>query len=192
MRSRTALALAALLLVLAAALSACGGSGSQSAAKALPGSPENPIESGAVDDGTDPDAPDRSAPGYRDIVDAQTHDPARRDSPCALVTKSQAQAIVGGKLLDPLEAPQGPTCIYRDRAGTTFVTLAVQKQRFRALRKDVKRIRRVNVADHPAYCGVYGAPTLYLPLKRDRVLSVTAQCEVAMRFARSAVPRLDS
>jgi hypothetical protein len=181
--------LIALFAALAVALGACGGG---EPAKAPAGSPGNPLASGADRDAPDPDAPGKPGrPGYRDLVEDQSSAPGKRDSPCALVTKKQAQAIVGGTLLDPLEAPQGPTCIYRDRAGETFITLAVQQQGFGGLRDDVARLRRVSVADRRAYCGVHGAPMLYLPLKRGRVLSVTAQCEVAMRFARSAVPRLD-
>ena len=91
-----------------------------------------------------------------------------------------------------MEAPQGPTCIYRDRSGKAFVTLAVQQGEFssRAAR------RRPPASGHggrpvPAYCGVHGAPMLYVPLGQGRMLSVTAQCELAKSFARSAVQRLD-
>lgn len=181
--------LAALVLSLLALLTACGAG--EPASKAPPGSPENPLISQAQDDGTDPDAPDAGQPNYRSLVDRQSRTPAERSSPCAFVTKGQAQQIVGSSLLDPVEAPQGPTCIYRDRGGKTFITVAIQDGGFGALRDDVRRLRRVSVADRRAYCGVYGAPKLFLPLAGGRVLSVTAQCEVAMRFARSAVPRLD-
>jgi hypothetical protein len=182
-------ALAALLLSLLALLGACGES--EPASKAPLGSPENPIQSQAQNDGTDPDAPGSGKPNYRSLVDRQSGNPAERSSPCAFVTKRQAQEIVGSSLLDPVEAPQGPTCIYRDRGGTTFITVALQDGGFAALRDDVRRLRRVSVADRRAYCGVYGSPMLFLPLDGGRVLSVTAQCEVAMRFARSAVPRLN-
>jgi hypothetical protein len=180
---------AALLLSLLALLGACGES--EPASKAPPGSPENPLQSQARHDGTDPDAPRGGKPNYRSLVDRQSGDPAERSSPCAFVTKRQAQEIVGSSLLDPVEAPQGPTCIYRDRGGKTFITVALQDEGFGALRDDVRRLRRVSVADRRAYCGVYGSPMLFLPLDGGRVLSVTAQCEVAMQFARSAVPRLD-
>ena len=181
--------LAAVLLSLLALLGACGES--EPASKPPPGSPENPLVSQAEHDGTDPDAPGAGRPNYRTLVDRQSGSPAERSSSCAFVTKRQAQRIVGSDLLDPVEAPQGPTCIYRDRGGTTFITVAVQDGGFGALRDDVRRLRRVSVADRRAYCGVYGAPMLFLPLAGGRVLSVTAQCEVAMQFARRALPRLD-
>jgi hypothetical protein len=181
--------LAAVLLAASLALAACGDS---ETAKSPPGSPDNPLVSQAQSDGSDPDAPGQTKPGYKALVADQTSDPGSvKDSPCALVTKKQAQEAVGMRLLDPMEAPQGPTCIYRDRAGKTFVTLAVQQGEFRSVRRDVDRLRRVSVGDRSAYCGVHGAPMLYVPLGQGRMLSVTAQCEVAKSFARFAVPRLD-
>ena len=70
-----------------------------------------------------------------------------------------------------------------------FVTSA--QGEFRSVRRDVDRLRRVPVGDRSAYCGVHGAPMLFVPLGQGRMLSVTAQCEVAKSFARFAVPRLD-
>lgn len=176
-----------LLASLAAALGGCGGESEPAPA----GSPENPLVSSAQRDGTDPDAPGQPRPGYRDLVRSQSSRPESRESPCALVTKKQAETIVGAALLDPLEAPQGPTCIYRDRSSKTFVSVAIQEGGFGALWGDIDRLRRVSVADRQAYCGVHGAPMLYLPLAQGRVLSVSAQCAVARRFASTAVPRLD-
>ena len=184
--------LLALALALAVLVGGCGDEGPR-AQTAPPGSPENPLVSKAKRDGTDPDAPGGAArPGYAALVDRQSSKPAQRSSPCSFVTKQRAQDIVGSQLLDPIEAPQGPTCIYRDRQGQTFITVAVQQGGFDALRRQIRRIRSVSVGDRQAYCGVHGAPALFLPLGGKRVLSVTAQCGVAMQFARSAVRRLGS
>ncbi len=179
--------LVVLLAAIAAALGGCGGDSDPAPA----GSPDNPLVSSAQRDGTDPDAPGQTRPGYRDLVRSQSSRPGKRESPCALVTKKQAETIVGAALLDPLEAPQGPSCIYRDRGGKTFVSVAIQPGGFEALRGEIDRLRRVSVADRQAYCGVHGAPMLYLPLAQGRVLSVSAHCGVAKRFASTAVPRLD-
>jgi hypothetical protein len=180
-----------LLAALAAALGGCGGGGEERAAEAPLGSPERPIESAAQHDGTDPDAPGGAEePGFRALVDNQTAKPERRTSPCALVTKRQAERIVGGDLADPFEAPQGPTCIYQDRAGGTFVAVAVQPHGFAEIRDEVKDLRPIEVGDRRAYCGVHGAPILYLPIDRGRALSVSAQCDVAQRFASHALPQL--
>ena len=64
----------------------------------------------------------------------------------------------------PVEAPQGPTCIYRPRTGKDLIAVAVQETDFGALRRQIKRIHRVDVGDRTAYCGSYGQPMLYVPL----------------------------
>ncbi|MEY2516198.1 MAG: hypothetical protein QOJ89_3556, partial [bacterium] len=114
----------------------------------------------------------------------------RAARPCSLVTKSQARAILGTEIVEPLQAPQGPTCIYRSRSGRQFVTLAVQTVSFGRLAAQLRRARSVRVAGSTGSCGTYGRPVLYVPLARGRVLSVTASCDVATRFAAKAVPRL--
>jgi hypothetical protein len=96
----------------------------------------------------------------------------------------------GGKLLDPVSLPQGPTCLYRGRANHLYATISIQAQSFTTLRKQLHRAQRVDVAKHRAYCGTYGRPVLYLPLSGGRVLSVAAQCDTAVRLARRAGARL--
>jgi hypothetical protein len=110
--------------------------------------------------------------------------------PCSLVTKAQARKIVGVPIVEPLEAPQGPTCIYRSKAGKQLVTLTVQTTDFARLKSQVRKLHAVSVADHSAVCGSYGRPMLYLPLAGGRVLSITGACEIASRFAAKAVPHL--
>ena len=51
------------------------------------------------------------------LVEQQSNKPAKRFTPCNLVTAPQARAIVGAPIEQPFEAPQGPTCIYRSRDG---------------------------------------------------------------------------
>lgn len=113
---------------------------------------------------------------------------ARR--PCTLVSKATAQALIGAPILQPLEAPQGPTCIYRTASGSRFVTVAVQTVDFQKLRKQLTQRQRVNVANRTGYCGKLGRSVLYVPLSAGRVLSVAAPCGLASRFAAKAVPRL--
>jgi hypothetical protein len=173
-------------------LAACGGD--DPAAKAPLGSPENPVQAvqskdeGATNEGSGT----ASTPGFKALVDQQADTPVQEDrsNPCALVTKAQASAIMGARLLDPVLAPQGPNCIYRNRSGQSFATLAYQAIDMGQLKRQTRKVREVEVADRRAYCGVNGSPVLYLPVGSGRVLSVNAQCEVAMRFARRAVPHL--
>jgi hypothetical protein len=170
---------------LASAALAAGGCGGESAPPPAPGSPERPLEARRTPPGAAP-----ATPGYKALVKEQSRRPRRRFTPCNLVTERQAQAIVGAAMRDPVEAAQGPTCIYRSRDGRSFVTVAVQALRFDAIRPRLRLRRRVAVAGRTAYCGTYGQPMLYLPLPRGRVLSVAAQCPIARRFAARAVRQL--
>ena len=113
-------------------------------------------------------------------------------SPCNLVTKTQAREIVGTPIQEPLEAPQGPTCIYRTQTGDGFVTLAVQTVDFRELKPQLQQPQRVAVSDRTAYCGQYGQAMLYLPLSRGRVLTVSGPCRVAKQFAATALRQLST
>jgi hypothetical protein len=110
--------------------------------------------------------------------------------PCSLVTQTQASAIVGRPVVEPLEAPQGPTCIYRTATGKPYITVAVQTVGFASLKKQIRNARKVSVSGSSAYCGTYGREMLYLPLSGGRVLSVSAPCDTATRFAAKAVPHL--
>jgi hypothetical protein len=181
------------VIVLVAAtglLTGCGGG----AASAPPGSADNPLvgkhqEQTVAGRSNEAKAQGNVKPGYEQLVAGQESKPQSRFSPCNLVTRAQARAIVGGQVLAPVEGPQGPTCIYRT-GKRSMVTLAVQTQDFRGLRKHVYRPQSLIVGDRPAYCGTYGQPTLYVSLTKDRVLSIAAPCSVARRFATAAVARL--
>jgi hypothetical protein len=197
------------LLLMTSLLAACGG---QSKPTPPPGSPENPLVAQAPQDsvtagrlneaapaakgtssaGAEGTKPKRDAqPGYQKLVERQGSKPRSRFTPCNLVTKAQAGAIVGAPLQDPLEAPQGPTCIYRSRDGKRFVTLAVQPVAFSKLKRQMHQRRQVAVSNKTAFCGMLGQPILYVPLSGSRVLSVAAPCQVARKFAARAVQRLD-
>lgn len=194
------------LLLMAALLAACGG---QSKPAAVPGSPERPLvaqtpqdalTSGRLNEAT-PAAKGTAAegakpkadaqPGYQKLVERQGSKPRSRFTPCNLVTKAQAGAIVGAPLQDPLEAPQGPTCIYRSKDGKRFVTLAVQSVPFSKLKHQMHKRQQVAVSNKTAFCGMLGQPILYVPLSGSRVLSVAAPCQVARKFAARAVLRLN-
>ena len=184
------------------ALAACGGSDP----KPAPGSPENPLtatlpseaDGGAQGSGAGTAAtrePSSSAgspeaPGYKALVDKQVPKPRHRFSPCNLVTGREAREIVGKPLHAPIEAAQGPTCIYRPRAGKEMVTLAIQATSFKTIKRRLEDVRQVAVSDRTAYCGTYGQPVLYVPLRGDRLLSINAECSVARSFAAKALRHL--
>ena len=184
MRLHTLLAGAAIL-----GLTACGSAGEPQ--KGAPGSPDNPLV--AKPSSLEKVTGESDQPNFKALVEGQRKAPVQHDraNPCALVTKAQAQTILGTRLLDPLVAPQGPTCIFRDRSGQSFATISLQPVAIDRLRRQTHRLKAVAVADRKAYCGVSGSPVLYLPVAGGRTLSVTAQCEIAKRLASHAVPRLN-
>ena len=107
-----------------------------------------------------------------------------------LVSKSEAQAIVGGPVATPQEAPLGPTCIYQPLGAKSFITLAVESLDFAKTRSQVHHLIRVTVRGRTAYCGDYGRLTTFVPLAGGKVLNITAPCALGTRFAAKALPRL--
>jgi hypothetical protein len=196
------------LVLTTALLTACGGA---SKPKPAPGSPDNPLvaqaeaspaSAGRLNEAAPVKANGKSSttsegaakaeqPGYQKLVERQGRKPRSRFTPCNLVTKAQAGAIVGAPQQDPLEAPQGPTCIYRSKDGKRFVAVAVQPVEFAKVKRQLHKRQPVSVSDKKAFCGVLGQPILYVPLSGSRVLSVAAPCKVAKRFAATAVQRLE-
>jgi hypothetical protein len=180
------------LMTVAGLVAACGGGDGHAAA---PGTPQNPLIAKPTQDtdtcrSNEASAGGSTQPGYQKLVERQTSRPASRFTPCNLVTRAQASAIIGGPVMAPVEAPQGPTCIYRSAQKKAFVTLAVQKLDVGRLRKQMHRPHAVGISDHTAFCGTYGQQVLYVSLSRGRVLSVGAPCPLAKGFAVRAVARL--
>jgi hypothetical protein len=208
-------ALGVLLLAAVTALAAC--SDDESAREAPPGSPENPLVAepvpgaegapadpaqerspGSRESGANPSTGDRAArqgaagePGFEQLVEEQSANPRERFSPCNLVSRARAQAVIGKPIDEPIEAPQGPTCIYSPEGAKSFITVAVQSMPIERIKKQIRNRRQVDISDRAAYCGTYGQEVLYLPLERGKVLSVTAPCDVARRLAIAALPRLE-
>ena len=177
-------------LLCAVAATAATGCGGDPASEAPLGSAANPQQGRTATPGSEVVGAASSKTGFRKLVESQQSRPGKRFTPC-VVTQGQARAILGAPVLELVEAPQGPTCIYRAKSGKSFATLAVQTLQFDRLRRKMGQPRRYKVADRTAYCGGHGGQTvLYVPLARGRVLSVTAPCDLARRFAVRAVPRL--
>jgi hypothetical protein len=194
----------------ALALSACGGDAKP---KAAPGAEANPLTatrpgelstppatgSGADEQNSGAKVPagepstrkaTEAAPGYKALLDRQTAKPRQRFTPCNLVTGREAQSIVGEPMQVPVEAPQGPTCIYRPRTGKELIALAIQDASFAKIKRQIDDLRQVDVSDRTAYCGTYGQPVLYVPLGAGRLLSVNAECDIARGFAVKALSHL--
>jgi hypothetical protein len=110
------------------------------------------------------------------------------NSPCRLVTRSEASAILGRSVRQRL-APQGPTCIFTT-GRTALVTLSVQQVRFSTILKTARVVSHVRVGDHTIYCLQVGARGTYVPLSDKGVLSITGSCANGARFARKALSRI--
>jgi hypothetical protein len=125
-------------------------------------------------------------------ADTGGHAATPESDPCTLVSRTQAQAILGKPIDTPVDAPLGPTCIYRPVGAKSVVTVTVEAIDFTAIEPHIHNRTRSTVAGQTSYCGVYGQSTTFVPLADGRVLSVAASCAVGSRFAARAVPRLKS
>jgi hypothetical protein len=179
-------------LTVVAVLAGCGGE-----AAAPKGSPENPMQASkpSTTKGSAREPGGSSSQqklGYKALLKHQTSEATgTRFTPCSLVTRAQARAILGQPVMLPSEAPQGPTCIYRAAKGKGFVTLAVQPANFAKAKRSLRKATKVDLGSRTGVCGNYGQSMLYAPLSRGRVLSVAAECGVAKRFAAQAVRSLN-
>jgi hypothetical protein len=92
----------------------------------------------------------------------------------------------------PVEAPLGPTCIYRPAGAGSLVTLTVGSSDFARVKPHLRNRTELKVDGRTAYCGDYGQATTFVSLASGRILTVTAPCAVGVQFAAKAVPRLRS
>jgi hypothetical protein len=111
-------------------------------------------------------------------------------NPCTLVSVSEAEAITGGPITGRVEAPLGPTCIYRRGSPKAAITLAVESTSFASVTREMTKPARILVKGRRAYCGKLGTQMLFVPLPDGTVLTVAAPCAVARRFAATALSRL--
>jgi hypothetical protein len=197
-RSACALTAAATAAML---LAACGGSSSSStssvvhppvqAARKVTPIPR-PLGAGADIVSSSHSGPVKARTPTGAIDDEVNASGAKTLNPCTLVTRTEAQAILGKPVGQPVSAPQGPTCIYKPQGTTRVVTLAVESLHFSTVKPQAQLRDRmsVTVSGHTAYCGVAGDPTMIIPLPAGRFLDITAPCPLAAAFATKALSRI--
>lgn len=178
------------------ATSAAAGAPADVASTNSPGHPRRlPAGRDTVSDGTRIHRPIRGTGG----AEINDDNPGRADSgngsavgpnPCKLVSRAQAQAILGVPVASPQEAPLGPTCIYEARGGKEPITVAVETVAFSKIKPLIHHPTQVTFAGHTVYCGDYGRPTTFVPLAHGQVLNVSASCSIGMRFAEKALSQL--
>ncbi len=123
-------------------------------------------------------------------ADTGGHTATGQSDPCTLVSRAEAQAIVGKPIGAPVDAPLGPTCIYRPAGAKSFITVAIESIDFATIKPLIHNRTQSTINGSTAYCGTYGQPTTFVPLSDGRVLDITAPCAVGARFAAEALPRL--
>lgn len=111
-------------------------------------------------------------------------------NPCVLVSSAQAGSFTQTSVT-VTEAPLGPTCIYQETGGAkAMVMVDVENASFSHLKPLIKHRSELTILQRAAYCGIYGAPVLYVPLGSTRLLHVAAPCGVAAKFANAALHSL--
>jgi hypothetical protein len=114
---------------------------------------------------------------------------AKPVNPCKLVSTSEARAITGQLIAARIEAPLGPTCIYRFAGSQSQITLSIESASLSQIAHQMTKRTRVTVGGRQAYCGSLGTKMLFVPLPGGRVLHVTAPCAIAQHFAAVALGR---
>jgi hypothetical protein len=193
-RSRLWLPLACPFAAVALLITACGGSSSThpSSATAPSGTHRDIVNNGPVTQrpqrGTGGSKVNDDNPGRADSGKGAT---TGQSDPCALVSKTRAQALVGKPIAAPQTAPLGPTCIYQSLDAKVSVAVAIESSDFASVRSLIHHMSKVTIGNHrAAYCGVYGRQTTFVPLSGKRVLTISAPCSLGFRFAAEALPAL--
>jgi hypothetical protein len=152
-----------------------------------PSDPQNPELKLTASDG---DSAGRVRKNEADSNQSLAGDTSQSLHPCGLVSAADAQGLLGGTI-DATEAPQGPTCIYRNRSGSDFLTLAVHALNVEQLEPQLKDMDEINVAGQSGYCGKSDPANLFILLKDGRLLSIGGEsCDVERGFAAKALPQL--
>jgi hypothetical protein len=123
--------------------------------------------------------------------DDQNSTGAKGLNPCTLVSRAQAQTATGVALRAGIEAPLGPTCIFRPSSAGAEITLALEQgvklgQASQALHTP----RRLTIQGRAAFCAEGHQQTLVMSVRPGQVLTVTAPCKAAARLASIVVGRL--
>ena len=118
------------------------------------------------------------------------HPAIAASNPCTLVSRAEAQAIVGRAIDAPVEAPLGPTCIYQPAGTKSFITMTIESIDLSVIERHIRNRTQLKVSGRTALCGAYGQPTTFVPFPNGRALAITGPCAIGIRFAAQALPRL--
>jgi hypothetical protein len=208
--TRLAVPVTLVSVALAVSLSACGGSSSSSSTQARgggdpelavirsnelvqgrkaspPAAKAAPLAHDPVSTATKPQRARLTEDGPSDEFNATGAKPV---NPCKLVTRADARAIVGRPIVKAWRAPQGPTCIYQVRGAKSYITLALQKTKFAAVKKHARTLSHATVRGRATSCLKLGTTMTVARLSGGREIQITASCPIGKRFASKALTRL--
>jgi len=132
----------------------------------------------------------KARPTPQTTSDEKSTSAATQPNPCQLVSLPQAQTITGGAVTSRIEAPLGPTCIYKRSGSGPGITLAIESMSFAQATRHMEKRQAIVIHSRQAYCGHLGSQLLVVRLGRTQLLNVTAPCGIAQRFAALALSRL--
>jgi hypothetical protein len=193
------------LAVLAAlSIAACGGASSSSSSTtqlastpvqvAHPKTPiPRPLGVGRDQIRASRTAPVKARPPQAGTDDDEINSTGRKtQNPCTLLSRADVQAVVHQQVGQPVEAPQGPTCIYTPQHAKRQITVAVESLPFSEVKPQTQLQDRISltIAGHSAFCGTSGGQRLIIPLPNDRYLAVAAPCPIAASLAAKALSRI--
>jgi hypothetical protein len=107
--------------------------------------------------------------------------------PCALVTRKEAKAILGGTVKME-EHPQGPTCVYTSSGRE--ITMAVMELPLKPLVSGARKSTPLTIRGHQAYCIRYETTSVVTGVGHGKILQVTGPCQADVRFVSAALPRI--
>lgn len=154
------------------------------------GSPGNPLQAPAMHPSVVQAAKNKGHLNEARAPETMAEEAQQSEKPCTLVTADEAAAVFGESIRAPVEAPMGPTCLYRTNAREDFVSVALPTIDGEHRQQMLHGLERVDVDGLKGYCGPAEHSNLLVPLTDDRVLTVNGGgggCEVAKAFALKAL-----
>jgi len=207
-RRRPAGAAALLAALLAVLVAGCGGGGAEPTAGGKGGSGQTAVgQSDGLSPGAQPagrgagariTAADRKGrkvmrarfPGGKTERESGIEARPAAGNPCRLVTRAEAAAATGRRVVRQTAAPQGPTCVIQLARTKQLVTVVLGRADVAAARKHGKTLAARRIAGRPARCIRFGAIHTYVTLGRGRVLDITAPCPAGAALAATALTRV--
>lgn len=159
------------------------------------GSPQNPLVAPPLDPDTVSAAAEKGHLNEARAPQLGQDEAQQSQHPCKLVTAAEASAIFDAEVSKPVEAPLGPSCIFRSGAREDFVSVSLQRMDKRHLAPLIEEREKLAVGELTGYCGPGEGSNLLVPLSGGQVLTVeggTGGCDLSKAFALKALGRISN